>query len=228
MRDSWVTSEKSKGKGKGSATQRTDKCKSRATQPAVKGKSFATGGKTKTGKEATLPLFLGPDRDFVGNGKHFRFAMHLQRVAGSKVLAELIIFIGSVEIDFLRHAFCGGSHPAEENGHEVQRKIQRLELKIKAAEAKLQYKKAQRIEGKVQRGVLLQNDITHEEQQLLRDLASGTLLQNLNNAVTRFGHGTLRMPGRSILIGASTGGRTREVLDNWQPPNIDKWMRGLD
>jgi len=70
-----------------------------------------------------------------------------------------------------------------------------------------------------------QDDITREEQQLLRDLANGTLLQNRNNAVARFGHGTLRMPGRSILIGASTGGRTREVLDNWQPYNIDKWMR---
>ena len=107
-------------------------------------------------------------------------------------------------------------------------KIQRLELKIKAAEAKLQYKKAQRIEGKVQLGVLSHMDFMHEEQQLLRDLDNGTLLQNLNNAVAAFGHGTLRMPGRSILIGASTGGHTREVLDNWQPPNIDKWMRGLD
>ena len=29
----------------------------------------------------------------------------------------------------------------------------------------------------------------------------------------------------AFLIGASTGGRTREVLDNWQPLNIGKWMR---
>ena len=191
----------------------------------MKSQFVATGGKTNTGKEATLPFFLGPYKDLVKKGTHSRFARHLQRVAGSKVLAELIILIGSVVLYFLRQAFCGGSHPAEENGDEVQRNIQRLELKIKAAEAKLQYKKAQRIEGNVQRCVFLQNDITHEEQQLLRDLASGTMLQNLNHAVARFGHGTLRMPGRSILIGASTGGRTREVLDNWQPYNIDKWMR---
>ena len=191
----------------------------------MKGKSFATGGKTKTGKEATLPLSWGHNKDAVRKGKHSRFAMHLQRVAGSKVLAELIIFIGSVEIDFLRQAFCCGSHPTEENGDEVQMKIQRLELKTKAAEAKLQYKKAERIEGKVQLRVRSHIDLMHEEQQLLRDLDNGTLLQNLNNAVARFGHGTLRMPGRSILIGASTGGRTREVLDNWQPPSIDPWMR---
>ena len=62
-------------------------------------------------------------------------------------MAELIIFTGSVEIDFLRQAFCGGSHPAEENGDEVQRKIQRLELITKAAEAKLQYEEAQRIQS---------------------------------------------------------------------------------
>ena len=65
----------------------------------------------------------------------------------------------------------------------------------------------------------------HEEQQLFRDLHSGTLLRNLNEAAVAFGHGTLRMPGRSIFIGASTGGRTREVLDNWEPYKIGKWMR---
>ena len=36
----------------------------RATEPAVKGKFFATGGKTKTGKEATLPPFVGPQQGF--------------------------------------------------------------------------------------------------------------------------------------------------------------------
>ena len=136
MRDSWKEPEKSKGKGKGRVTQRTGKGKGRGTQLAVKGKSFATGGKTKTGKDATLPVSWGPNKHAVKTGKHSRFARHLQRVAGSKVLAELIIYIGSVEIDFLRQAFCGGSHPAEENGDEVQRKIQR-ELKMKAAQAKL-------------------------------------------------------------------------------------------
>ena len=39
-----------------------------------------------------------------------------QSSAGSKVLAELILLTGSVKVDFLRLAFCGGSHPAEENG----------------------------------------------------------------------------------------------------------------
>ena len=86
MRDSWKEPEKSKGKGKGCATQRTGIRKGRATQPAVKSKSFATGGKTKTGKEATLPPLLGPNQDLFGKGKHFRFAWHLQRVAGINVL----------------------------------------------------------------------------------------------------------------------------------------------
>ena len=63
----------------------------RATQLAVKRKFFATGGKTKTWKGATLPPSLGPNRDLVWKGKHSQFARHLQRVAGSKVLAELIL-----------------------------------------------------------------------------------------------------------------------------------------
>ena len=96
---------------------------------------------------------------------------------------------------------------------------------MKAAQAKLQFKAAQRIRSKLQPGVLLWDDITREQRQLFRDLRNGTLLQNRNNAVARFSHGTLRMSGRSIVIGASTGGRTREVLDNWQPLNIGKWMR---
>ena len=99
---------------------------------------------------------------------------------------------------------------------------------MKAAQAKHRYKEAERIHNKLQRGVLIQDDFTREEQQLLRDLRDGTLPQNLNNAVARFGHGTLRMSGRSILIGASTGRCTREVLDNWQPTNIERWMRSFD
>ena len=90
MHDSWKEPKKSKGKGKGSATQRTVKGNGRATQPAVKGKSCATGGETKTGKEATLPPLLGPNQDLVRKGKHSRLAWHLQRVAGSTILAELI------------------------------------------------------------------------------------------------------------------------------------------
>ena len=52
MRYSWKEPEKSKGKGKGRATQRTGTGKGRATQLAVTCKSFATGGKTKTVKDA--------------------------------------------------------------------------------------------------------------------------------------------------------------------------------
>ena len=101
---------KSNGKGNGSATQCTVNGNGRAIQLAVNGKSCATGGETKTGKEATLPPLLGPNQDLVWKGTHSRFAWHLQRVAGSTVLAELILLTGSVKIDFLRHAFYGGSH----------------------------------------------------------------------------------------------------------------------
>ena len=38
----------------------------------MNGKFFATGGKTKTGKEATLPPSLGPNKDLVRKGKHSR------------------------------------------------------------------------------------------------------------------------------------------------------------
>lgn len=163
MRDSWKEPEKSKGKGKGSTTQRTGKSaggatqppgksEGRATQPAVKRKFFATGGKTKTVKEATLPPSLGPNKDAVRKGKHSRFARHLQRMAGSKLLAELILFTGCVKANFLRQAFCGGPHPAEENRDEAERK----RLKINAAEAKLKFRNARSMESKVQRGVLVQ------------------------------------------------------------------------
>ena len=97
MHDSWKEPEKSKGKGKGSATQRTVKGNGRATQLAVKGTSCATGCETKTGKDATLPPLLGPNQDLVRKGKHSRFAWHLQRVAGSTVLAELILLTGCVD-----------------------------------------------------------------------------------------------------------------------------------
>ena len=116
----------------------------------MKIKSCDTGGETKSKNETTLPLFCGPNKDAVRKGKQSRFAKHLQRVTSSKVLAELIIFTGSVKIDFLLQTVCGGSHPAEKNGNEIQIKIQQLELNTKIIKTKLQYKEFQRVLSKLQ------------------------------------------------------------------------------
>ena len=46
----------------------------------------------------------GPNRQAVRSGKHSRFARHLQLVAGSKTMAELIIYTGRFDPEFLNKA----------------------------------------------------------------------------------------------------------------------------
>ena len=136
-------------------------------------------------------------------------------------MAELILFAGRVEIDFLQQALSGGPHPAEEN----RDKEENEKLKTKAAEARHRFKVAQNMDRKVKIGLLREEELTRKDKELLKDFRDGRLLHTLNEAVAAFGHGTLHTPGGSLLISASTGGRTRELLDNWQPPNVRDFLR---
>ena len=57
---------------------------------------------------------------------------------------------------------------------------------------------------------------------------NGFLLEKANELTLRSGHGTLRRPGDGVKreIGASTGGFVREILENWEPPNLKDFLEG--
>jgi len=88
---------------------------------------------------------------------------------------------------------------------------------MNAAEAKRKLRMAEHLSRKLDRKALYEEDLTEDEVWLLNDLRSGTLLRQANDAVEAYGHGTLRTDQGTLQIGGSTGGRTREVLDGWEP-----------
>ena len=90
-------------------------------------------------------------------------------------------------------------------------------------EARYFLKKAEKIQGKVDSNECTWDDLRNHERNLLMDLSSNLLCDQLNDAVEAYGHGTLRVDGEELLIGASTGGRTRQVLDNWTVPNTQEF-----
>ena len=128
-RDSWKVREAGKAgmtgkKGKG----------------GKKGKEGKSGGASQPGKPG-----LGPNGVAVRNGKHSRFARHLQRVGGTMQLCELILFTGRVDPDFLTRGISGAPQPVDRGKEENSR------LKRAAAEVKWRLRCARSLEKRIDR-----------------------------------------------------------------------------
>ena len=54
---------------------------------------------------------------------------------------------------------------------------------------------------------------------MLQDFNNGNLQKQVNDANEAYGHGTLRTSRGTLQIGGSTGGRIRELLDDYTPPS---------
>ena len=165
----------------------------------------------------------GPNTKAVRSGKHSRFARHLQLGAGSKTMAELIIYTGRFDPEFLSQAHdardrSGASQP-------VARTDRQAELKRRAAQAKLDYRMTCMLRRKLDRGQVEIRDLDRWEQENLRRLEDGSLLRRTNEAVAAYGHGTLRRDdGETIEIGGSTGGVTRFLLDGYAEPDVASFL----
>ena len=158
------------------------------------------------------------------SGKHSRFARHLQLEAGSKTMAELIIFAGRFDPDFLRKVHVeqgrsGASQPVA-NQEEYQQK------KKRAAEAKFEYRRTLVLLRRLDKGELDTHHLTGPQQQNLAMLEDGTLLERTNEAIAAYGHGKLRSPhgAEELEIGGSTGGLSRYLLDGYQEPDLATFL----
>ena len=158
------------------------------------------------------------------SGKHSRFARHLQLEAGSKTMAELIIFAGRFDPDFLRKVHVeqgrsGASQPVA-NQEEYQQK------KKRAAEAKFEYRRTLVLRRRLDKGELDTHHLTGPQQQNLAMLEDGTLLERTNEAISAYGHGKLRSPhgAEELEIGGSTGGLSRYLLDGYQEPDLATFL----
>ena len=167
----------------------------------------------------------GPNRQAVRSGKHSRFARHLQLAAGSKTMAELIIYTGRFDPDFLSKA-----HDAQDRSgasQPVANSDGRQHLKRKAAQAKLNYRMTCLLRRKLDNGQVEKRDLQPWEKRNLRRLEDGSLLRHTNDAVAAYGHGTLRRDdGQTMQIGGSTRGVTRFLLDGCAEPDVESFLAG--
>ena len=110
-----------------------------------------------TGPPTDAQHLWGPNAKAVRSGKDSRFARHLQITAGSKTMAELIIYTGRFDPEFLNQAQdtqdpSGASQPvANSDGRE--------DLKRKAAQAKLDYRMTCILRRRLDRGHLDERDL---------------------------------------------------------------------
>jgi len=211
-RDSWKTMPQGSGKGK--------------RKGGDKGKGKGNGKSKSDGKSE-----FGPNMQAVRNGIRSRFARHLQRVAGSKQLAEVIVFSGSADPELLRQTLGGASQPAASScasqppqplAHEAEAYQAK---KTAALRAKTHFRAGRLIDTRIKKGKCREADLCPQDRQLYEDYCSGESLRVMNLAVADYGHGTLYEAGGQVLqIGASTGGVTRRILDGWQPPNFTAFL----
>ena len=178
-----------------------------------------------TGPPTDAQDLWGPNAEAVRSGKHSRFARHVQIAAGSKTMAELIIYTGRFDPEFLSQAQdtqdpSGASQP-------VPRTHRQNHLKRSAAQAKLNYRMTCMLRRKLDHGQVERRHLQPWQKKNLQRLQDGSLLRHTNDAVAAYGHGTLRRDdGQTIQIGGSTRGVTRFLLDGCDEPNIDSFLGG--
>ena len=176
-----------------------------------------------TGPPTDAQDLWGPNAKAVRSGKHSRFARHLQIAAGSKTMAELIIYTGRFDPEFLSQAQ-DTQEPRTPAGLLSAHRQQNL--KRFAAQAKLNYRMTCLLRRKLDNGQVERRHLRPWQKKNLRQLQDGSLLRRTNDAVAAYGHGTLRRDdGETIEIGGSTGGITRFLLDGYAEPDVDSFLR---
>ena len=165
---------------------------------------------------------MGPNSQAVQSGKHNRFSLHLQWVAGSKTMAELIVYTGRLDLDFLRSAAEPGG--ASEAAADLASRPDNAARKEAAAEAKMQYSLTTMLQRRLDEGTVNKQDLSARQHRLLADLKNGTLRNRTNTAILAYDDGTLRRAdGQTLAIGGSTGGLTCRFLDG----NIGTYVEAL-
>ena len=148
--------------------------------------------------------------------KKSRWNLHCQRLGGTQQMWLLLSFTGRFETRFFK------DREAPEQQEEANQKQKKATAK--AANARGRYRYARNLANKLDNGQRL-GSAEMEEVNLYK---SGVLLKNANDLTLLSGHGTLRRPGDAAecLIGASTGGKVRRILENWEEPRGRHFLEG--
>ena len=141
-------------------------------------------------------------------------------------MAELIVFTGTYDPDFLEKAVDGAERRRTSPQDVVQQ--EHAGRKKKAHQAKMRHRMTLAMARKVTDGWYRTGSgrwrkLTSHEEKQIRRLNDGSLRRERNRAVQAWGHGTLvKADGTPVEIGGSTGGLTRELLDGCQRPHVDE------
>ena len=143
----------------------------------------------------------------------------MQREFGSKALAELIVFTGRVQVEYLEE------HTPQDEGVRLAEDAASLEerqqLRFKVIAARHRRKVGERLLKQVEDGARSQWSLTREQAELLQLAHTGALRREQNAATEAFGHGKLvNDHGEVLHIGGSTGGRTRRVMRTFIEPDL--------
>ena len=145
-----------------------------------------------------------------------RWNLHCQRLGGTQPMWLLLSFTGRFETRFFEDR---EAPEQQEEANQEQKKAT-----AKAANARGRYRYARNLANKLDNGQRL-GSAEMEEVNLYK---SGVLLKKANDLTLLSGHGTLRRPGDAAecLIGASTGGIVRRILENWEEPDRRHFLEG--
>jgi len=168
---------------------------------------------------------FGPNKEAVRKGKHSRFSCHLQRVGGSKHVAELILFTGCVDPVELRRSLkkAADEHPVVDRGPD-----EKEALKVAADNAKHRYRSGRLFAERSSKDPKFYKSLSFDDQRLVEEFKNDSLRLSMNEAIIKRGHGTLvHGDGSRLAIGGSTGGLTRRNMDGFKAPTPDEQLEFL-
>ena len=134
----------------------------------------------------------------------------------------LLSFTGRFETRFFKER--EALEQQEEANKEQNKEQEQKNATANAANARRRYRYARNLAKKGGDGQRL----TEQQMEEVNLYKSGFLLKKANDLTLRSGHGTLRRPGDAAecLIGASTGGIVRRILENWEEPDRMHFLEG--
>ena len=169
----------------------------------------------------------------------------MQRVCGTKQFWEVLAFTGRFDPSLFRATLA--PRPSERDGdteeaiHDDEYEKQRRLLQKAKAEAQARYHEGRRLAlqrdthrdrscgasqpARESGSSEMRHGLSPRQMVLLEDYDSGRLMRELNNAKVAWGHGRLRDDvGRYMDIGGSTGGVSRVIIDDWEPPDPEVFL----
>lgn len=170
---------------------------------------FQCEGKGK-GKGKHGRMGFGPNTQKMRHGKRSRFSCMIQREAGNKMMAELILYTGNPTLELMQAA-ADALPPGDLATPPATAEQKRLKCLALAARSDLRH--AKYLRERLARGIRLPDSLLPFERRLLRDLESGHLQKRRNETTLEHGFGVFRdADGQEVDLTMTTS-RASQLLN---------------